>query len=212
MIEFLTNNRDVLVTILGILATTVIAISYFARKRSVFFALQIAGNVFIMLSYLVSMSFLACISYVISTSRMITFMVFEKLKKDVPWFVIAIIVSLNIISSILLWRSPLDLIILIGMVSYTVSCKIKDGLIMRIAFIVPLSLYWIYAIVDSNLGSFIPSIFEFGASLVSLVVEIVLRKGLKLKQSKKIESKDAVSQNGDSVLIKTVTKDVKKAD
>ena len=202
MLDFVIQNIESVELIMGIAATISFAIAYIMRSRFWFFFLQFTGNTLIVLSFVITMSFVAATGYFVATIRMLIFTIFAHKQKEVPWWIVFLVISINVITSITLWNSAFDILLLIGLVLYTLACKIKDGLIMKSCLLVPLLLYAIYAIVCGNWGSILPQCFELLSALVGVMIEIILRKKAKdrascIKTNKKIddEIETKINQN-----------------
>lgn len=208
MIEVVLANSEMISRIAGITATVLFIFSYFSRKRIWFFLFQVIGCVMITTSYLVKLNFFGSLAYVLAGSRMLIFAVFEKKKKDVPWWLVFTILSINILTCVLAWGGIYDLVMLAGLISYTLCCKIKNGITMRLMMLLPLVTYCVYPILTNNLDSLAPSLIEFFSSIGGVVTELLLRKGISIKRKNKDATTEICNdtlQNETTVALKSGT-------
>jgi hypothetical protein len=158
------------------------------RKKVLFFSLQTAGNIFTVLSFFIQGEFFASIGCVIATIRTGIFSLFTAKGKDVPWWLVFILIGATIASCVLLWNSALDLIFMFGLIIFTLAFKIKNAKKMRYVLLVPNTLYCIFEFCSRSYAVFVSTFIELVALVVSIITEeIIERKAKKQENEKKVE-------------------------
>ena len=195
LINFITENSYLIAQILGICALICLSISYFMRKKVLFFSLQTAGNIFTVLSFFVQGEYFASIGCVIATIRTGIFSLFTAKKKEVPWWIVFALVGATVASCVLLWKSALDLIFMLGLIIFTLAFKIKNAKKMRYVLLVPNTLYCIFEFCSRSYAVFVSTFIELVALVVSIIAEeIIERKAKKLSKIEEKEEKDEISE------------------
>jgi hypothetical protein len=190
-LEFIIKNSYLISQILGLFALACMAISYFQKNKTVFFTMQTAGNLFTVLSFFVQGEYFASVGCVIATIRTGIFSLFSSRNKEVPWWLVFVLCGATIVSCVLLWKSALDLIFMLGLIIFTLSFKVKDGRKMKFLLLVPNSMYCIFEFFSKSYTVLISTVIELVSLIVSIVIEELMnKKAKKLKeQDKNLDNK-----------------------
>ena len=179
ILEFITNNSDVIAEVLGVFALICLCVSFFVHNNVLFFTLQNAGNVFTVLSLFVQGDYFASIGCIIATIRTGIFGAFAAKNKEVPWWLVFALIGANIVSCVILWSGPLDLIFMVGLSVYTLAFKVKNGKKMRCVLIIPNVLYCVFYLATGSYALLLSSGITLISLLVSIVTETVYEKKIK---------------------------------
>ena len=122
---------------------SLITISYFLKRKSLYLSFQASGIVFLILSFLFTEQFFAMIGITIGLARTVTFFLYEKKDKDAPLYLsilfsvltIAVYFIVNLV--VLKTAKPLDILYLIGLIFYAFTFRIRSLKTMRYVTIAP---------------------------------------------------------------------------
>lgn len=168
------ENR-LLALIAGFVAMTFVATSYFVRKKQYYLLFQLLCIFFLITSYFFTLQFFAMVGLVVGAARTVTFYLYEKKGRVAPlgWsFLFAaltlasyFVVNLGILGS----AQPLDLLFLVGLVSYAFIFRIRNLKIVRYAMLLPTVLSVLFNVLtDAALFAMLSYLFELGANVVSI--------------------------------------------
>lgn len=177
-IEFITNNSDLIADILAICVLFCSCLSFFMRKKIIFFSLQTAVNVLTVLSLFVRGNYSASVGCVVAIIRTGIFTYASARDKNVPWWLVLGIIATTIASCVttyIVWGgTPFDLIYMVGLVVFTLSFKIKSPKKMRYGIFVATVLYCIFHLCTNNTYLLIKCLIELGFLIVSILREIII--------------------------------------
>lgn len=172
---FITNSYYVAQG-LGLLALACMAVSYFMKNKTSFFTFQTAGNLFTVLSFFVQGEYFASVGCVIATIRTGIFSVFSSKSKEVPWWLVFVLCGLTVISCVMLWKSALDVIFMLGLLIFTLSFKVKDSRKMKYLLLIPNTMYCIFEFCSKSYAVLISTVIELVSLIVSIAVEHFVRR------------------------------------
>ena len=119
------------------------SLSYFFNSKKRYLTLQLTGNVFLSVSYLVIGSYFTMVSVAIGIARGLLCYHYEKRDKSVPAYVIAglclaTLASYVVINFLILSEaSPFDALYLFASCMYAVTFAIRNLRVMRYAMLIP---------------------------------------------------------------------------
>ena len=189
MIEFFIENSYLFSQVFGFVSTLCLVLAFFQSKRTTFFIMQTTANVFIVLSYFALGRFIVSLGCVIATIRTAVFAIYAKKDKDIPWYVVLIIITANVTACAITVAHVLDILFVAGLVVYTLASTIKNLRVMRTILIFPTILYAVYALVFENYTGLISTLFELTALIASIISDLVITKGIKNIKTKQEENK-----------------------
>ncbi len=167
MISYLCTHLYVLTGVFDLLTILCMAASFFTRKKSSFFALQVLGNVGNVFSLLLNASYASSVGCVIATVRMAVFYAYGRKNKPVPAILVALILSLTLAVGVLLSARPFDLVFTAGLILFTLICLIPDAEIMKLSLVLPFTLYAVYGFSVGAAGLALSSLVEATASVLA---------------------------------------------
>lgn len=189
MIEFFIENSYLFSQVFGFVSTLCLVLAFFQSKRTTFFIMQTTANVFIVLSYFALGRFIVSLGCVIATIRTAVFAIYAKKDKDIPWYVVLIIITANVTACAITVAHVLDILFVAGLVVYTLASTIKNLRVMRTILIFPTILYAVYALVFENYTGLVSTLFELTALIASIISDLVITKGIKNIKTKQEENK-----------------------
>lgn len=194
MIEFFIENSYLFSQIFGFMATLCLIFAFFQTKRTMFFIMQTTGNVFIVLSYFALGRYIVSLACIVATIRTTVFAIFAKKEKDVPWYVVLVIIIANVSACAITVAHVLDLLFVAGLIIYTLASTIKNLRVMRIILVFPTILYAAYALAFGNYTGLISTLFELTALIASIISDFVITKGVK---NIKIKKEDRMEESSE---------------
>ena len=163
-------------TIIGFVAMACAMSSYFLKNKSLFLFAQGGAILFLALSCLFIEEYYAMISYTIGILRIITYYIFERKNKSTPFIVVVAFVLLFLISYfvtnviILKTFKPLDIILMCANIIFTFAFSMRNLILMRYVFAIPLVLCIIYYIsINATLFVIISYSFELCANVTAMI-------------------------------------------
>ena len=150
--------------------------SYFFNSKKIYLILQLSGNVFLSLSYLLIGSYFTMVSVVLGIARGLICYVYEKKEKRVPAYVIAGLCFVTILSYVIInyvilsQASAWDVLYLIASCMYAITFAIRNIRAMRYTVLIPHSLAVIYNLL---IKAPISSAISYGIELAVTVVAII---------------------------------------
>ena len=169
--------------IVSFIAMSLITISYFLKRKSLYLSFQASGIVFLILSFFFTEQFFAMLGLTIGLARTVTFFLYEKKDKDAPLYLsflfstltvaVYFIVNLGILKT----AKPLDILYLIGLIFYAFTFRIRNLTTMRFITIAPTLLNVFYSVlIHSTPFVIISYAFECGANLTAILKYDILEK------------------------------------
>lgn len=170
--------------VMSTIALVLYSISYFFNTKKSYLVVQLTGNVFLSVSYLLLGSYFTMVSVVIGIARGIICYTYEKKDKDVPIYAIIGLCSVTIlcyfvINHIFLSQSSVwDVIYLFASCMYTVSFAIRNIRVMRCVVTIPHTAAIVYnLLIKAPISSAISYAIELGVTVVAIIKhEIQIRK------------------------------------
>ena len=186
LFEFISNNSNLIADILAICVLVCSCLSFFMRKKIVFFSLQTAVNVLTVLTYFLRGNYSASIGCFIAIIRTVIFTYASAKNKNVSWIIVFAIIVATIASCVATYiiagGTPFYLIYMAGLVVFTLSFKIKSQKKMRYGILVATLLYCVYNLCISNPYLLIKCLIELGFLIISIIREIILERREKDKE------------------------------
>lgn len=146
--------------VVGLVALVIIIIGYSVNIKKKQLFLSIIANIFISISFLFLGTYVSCIGIMISTIRTIIFFIYELKFKQVPTWLISIIFLVLIFNSAILMQSLWDLVPMFSLMLFTLGFRIRKLVYMRLFFIAPLIMFFVYDIVIFAYSDALLKIFE----------------------------------------------------
>ena len=169
--------------IVSFIAMSLITISYFLKKKSLYLSFQASGIVFLILSFFFTEQFFAMIGLTIGLARTLTFFLYEKNDKNAPLYlsflfaIVTVAVYFIVNLGILKTAKPLDILYLIGLIFYAFTFRIRSLTTMRFVTIAPTLLNVFYSVlIHSTPFVIISYAFECGANLTAILKYNILEK------------------------------------
>ena len=162
--------------IASFIAMSLIGLSYFSKKKTLYLTMQASGMVFLVLSYFFTVEFLPMISQVIGFSRACTFFWYEKNNKDAPVGFAYLFSGLSILNfvilNIIIFQNATvwDVLYVVALCFYTFSFRIRNLTLMRYILLIPNGLSIAY---NWIIGAPIFATLSYGIELTSNIVSIL---------------------------------------
>ena len=161
------------------IALALYSISYFFNNKRNYLILQLTGNVFLSVSYMLLGAYFTMVSVIIGIARGLVCYVYERKDKKVPVAVVAglclaTVASYVIINYVILSQaSAWDFLYLIASCMYSVTFAIRNIRVMRYAVLIPHSCAIAYNLL---IKAPISSAMSYGIELAVTVAAIVKYK------------------------------------
>ena len=171
------------------IALVLYSCSYFFNNKRNYLILQLSGNVFLSLSYMLIGSFFTMVAAIIGIARGLICYLYEKRDKRVPvyWIVslcIASILSYIIINTVILSQASIwDFLYLFASCMYAISFAIRNLRVMRYVVLIPHASAVAYNLL---IKAPISSAISYGIELVVTVVAIIKYEVYKAKYNNKL--------------------------
>lgn len=148
----------ILAQVFGGIALILLCISYFVKKRSVFFIFQTIADIFYALAFLIVGAYVGAFVTFISVFRLLFIFFSEGKELKGEFFFLTIFVILNILISVSYYSSPYDFLPMLTSSIFTYSYAIKNMKVMRYVLLVPNSILIIYNILSTT---YVSAILDF---------------------------------------------------
>lgn len=159
----------IIAQISGIIALILVAISYFVKLKPTFLTLQMVADVFYAGSFFAVNAYVGGVVTTISIFRCIYIYCAEKTNFKYTVHFLLIFILMYIVSTIMFWQTPLDIIPLITGSMFTFCFAIKNLQIMRCVLIIPNILIMIYNFMSTTYASALLDLIELGVLVVSII-------------------------------------------
>ncbi|MDD4110417.1 MAG: YgjV family protein [Clostridia bacterium] len=144
--EIITTNY-IISQVIGFIALILVMLSYFVGTKKKQITITIISNLFIAISFGFLGTYTACIGMLIATVRTIIFFIYELKLKVVPEWMMGLIFLVLVFNSAIFMPFPImDFLPMISLMLYTLGLRIKKLIYMRIFFILPPAIFFIYDI------------------------------------------------------------------
>ena len=150
--------------------------SYLTKKRISLMILQTLANVSLTLSYVFIFKLFGVLGSAIASIRALIFSLFAYKGKEVPWWLVIVIILGNVISVIFSFTYWYDAIYCLGLTLFTLSFKIKNLLKMKIALMIAIIFYIVFTFFAQNYVSCISTVFEFVSVNVGIFMLVRAKK------------------------------------
>ena len=171
--------------VMSTIALVLYSCSYFFNNKRNYLILQLSGNVFLSLSYMLIGSFFTMVAVIIGIARGLICYLYEKNDKRVPvfWIVslcIASILSYIIINTVILSQASIwDFLYLFASCMYAISFAIRNLRVMRYVVLIPHASAVAYNLL---IKAPISSAISYGIELVVTIVAIIKNEATKNKE------------------------------
>ena len=163
-----------------VMSTTALALyscSYFFNNKRNYLSLQVVGNVFLLLSYLLMGAYFTMVSVGIGIGRGLICYSYEKLNKKVPVYIVftlcfVTILSYFIINYVILsgTASPWDVLYLIASCMYAITFAIRNIKLMRYLVLIPHTCAITYnLLIRAPISSAISYGIEFAITVIAII-------------------------------------------
>ena len=168
---------DELSFVMSTIALVLFSLSYFFNSKRNYLILQLSGNVFLSLSYMLIASYFSMVAVIIGIARGVICYVYERKEKKVPiYYVIGLclasILSYIIINYVILksQASVWDFLYLFSSCMYAITFTIRNIRVMRYVVLLPHTSAVMYNLL---IHAPISSAISYGIELIVTVVAII---------------------------------------
>ena len=166
---------------LGIIALILVCISYQFNNKAKFLALQILANTFYASSFLALNVLVGGINTIISLFRVAILFLFERKDKSPPFLLYLTFFFLYILSGIICWQSPLDVISIISFEIFNIAMFVRNINLTRLLMILP---NFMIAIYNLLLMTYTNALLDFVEIAVLIFAIIKFKDKNKIKKYK----------------------------
>lgn len=170
-------NTNALSFIMSTAALVLYSCSYFFNNKRKYLILQVVGNIFLSLSYLLMGAYFTMISVGIGIGRGLICYRYEKLNKRVPLYMIIALCCATILSYIIInymvlsgTASPWDILYMIASCMYAITFAIRNIKLMRYMVLIPHVCAILYNLL---VAAPISSAISYGIEFVITIVAII---------------------------------------
>lgn len=162
--------------VMSITALVLYSSSYFFNTKKYYLILQLCGNVFLSLSYLMMGAYFTMVSVMIGIVRGLVCYIYEKKDKNVPIYVVVGLCTATILSYLIIncmiipQHSAWDIIYLFASCMYVITFAIRNISVMRYMVLIPHSCAILYNIL---IKAPISSAISYGIELLVTVIAII---------------------------------------
>lgn len=165
----------------GIIALILVCISYQFNNKAKFLALQILANTFYAASFLALNVLVGGFNTLISLVRVAVLFLYERKDKPAPIFLYIIFFLLYIVSGIVCWQTPLDIIAIISYEIFNIAMFIRNIYLTRFLMILPNVMIAIYNLL---LMTYTNALLDFIEIAVLIFAIIKFKKKNEIKKCK----------------------------
>lgn len=155
----------------GFLALVIYLISLFKENRTTILKYILICNILYSLQYLMLDAYAALFTCIIGGLRTLTFLKFEKENKEVPLWVLLLIIGITIYSGFLSYNGFISLIPILTGVMYSTAMWQKNLKVYRIACIINSGSWIIY---NYKVGAYISILSSIIESIIAIIAFIKL--------------------------------------
>ena len=166
---------------LGIIALILVCLSYQFNNKAKFLAVQIIANTFYSASFLALNILVGGINTLISLVRVAILYLYEKKDKTPPILLYLSFFLLYIISGIICWQTPLDILSIISFEIFNIAMFVRNINLTRLLMIFP---NFIIAIYNLLLMTYTNALLDFIEIIVLIYAIFKFRKKERLKKLK----------------------------
>lgn len=159
----------ILAQIFGAISLILICIGYFLKKKSQFLIIQIVANIFYAGAFVVVGAFVGAGLTMISTLRCVYIYVAEKKEFKYKLHLLPIFVVTYIVTTIIFWQSPYDLMPLLTSTMFTIGFAFKDLQKMRYFLLMPNIILVVYNVLVSTYTSALLDALEVVIIIVAII-------------------------------------------
>lgn len=189
LVRVIDMDNHTLSFVMSTVALALYSCSYFFDNKRNYLILQVIGNIFLSLSYLLMGAYFTMISVGIGIGRGLICYRYEKLNKKVPFYVIfglcfATILTYVVVNYIVLsTASPWDVLYLIASCMYAITFAIRNIKLMRYMVLIPHGSAVLYnLLVRAPISSAISYGIEFVITIVA-IIKFRIQEKIKIVES-----------------------------
>ena len=168
-------DNEIRALIVSFFAMSFVIVSYFVKKKEHYLLFQFLCIIFLILSYFFTAQFFAMVGLVIGMGRTVTFLLYERKGEKAPIFWAFLYASLSLAAylTVNLWilgtAQPLDILFLIGLISYAFIFRIRSLKAVRFLMLVPTFLSVLFNILsEAAIFATLSYTFELLANVASI--------------------------------------------
>lgn len=161
--------NTIIAQVLGGIALILVCIGYFVKTKSTFMIIQVVANFFYASAFFVVGAFVGAGLVMISLFRCIYLYFCEKYNFKYTLHFLTIFITLYIVTTILLWQSPFDLMPLSSSLLFTLGYTIQNLQTMRYVLIAPNAILVVYNIITTTYTSALLDFIEVVVIIVAIV-------------------------------------------
>ena len=179
-------ENKVLALIAGFIAMSLVATSYFVKKKSVYLLFQAFCIVFLITSYFFTVQFFAMVGLGVGLMRTTIYFLYEKKDVQTPIWIAYALAVITVASYFIVnfWilenANPIDGLLVISLILYVFIFRIRDLKTVRFTMLMPTTLSILYnALSGAALFVSLTYVFELTANVVSIYKYHILPNGKK---------------------------------
>ena len=159
----------ILAQVFGFVALILVCIGYFLKSKTSFLMLTVFANLFYALAFFVVGAYVGGALTFISIGRCLYLYFAEKKNYKYTYQFLSIFIVFYVVSTIIFWAIPLDLIALLSSTLFTIGYAIKNMQTMRYILLIPNSLLVVYNILATTYTSAILDFLEIIVIIVAII-------------------------------------------
>lgn len=167
----------ILANVTSFIAMVLIASSYFFNRKNKYLFFQVAGILFLVLSYLFSFEYVAMLGVSVALVRTLVFFVYEQKEKQAPFVWSVMFCFATFVAYIVCVKlndgktNRLDTLYVVALCLYAFVFRIKNIKTVRLMCLLPTTMCVIYNIfIGAPVFSALSYLFELLANIVSIAV------------------------------------------
>lgn len=171
--------------ICGVIATAFTIFALFNNDKSKILIYKCISDTIFCLQWLLLSSFLGALISLIAVIRNLTYYFLSKKERKATPFVYLfslIIIMVGIIS----YKTPFDILAILGSVAYTFSFSVKDVIQLKYLTLIASGLWLIYGVFYFSIGGIISESFSILSTVISLII-IERTKNFQVRQAKRLK-------------------------
>ena len=168
--------------ILGVLATVANVASMQLEKRSQILISFILAGIFFCGNYLLLGGYTGLVVCFIATLQTVTSYIFEIKQKEIPKWLISIFFILSIIGGLLTYQNILDILPILGGVTYTWAIIQKKESYIRWITLSNCTLWLIYDIFIKAYSTCISDVILIASTLIGIIRFNIMKKDIMIKE------------------------------
>ena len=172
----LMDNVYIISQVLGYIALALICFAYCLKNKTKLLVVGFISNIFYAVSFLLLNSVVAFITTIFLSIKLIMLYFLQNKNYDYKKYTISIFIALFVIIAIIFVRTPIDVIPIITVSIFSVGYELKNLQLMRIIFIIPNIMLFIYSLLYLNYAGALLAVIELSVLVVALIKNHISNK------------------------------------